>query len=272
MAKARSKKNTTTTDSETNTEGLAQFERMLPRAENELGAQKVMTFRIDPLLALHNVREGVAAVLEEQTRARTELPKLDLTRVKQLPELALAVAYAARRAESESQTQRSSRDIARKLQRTHELRRLLLTAAESLALAGHLPKARVARIRTGRGALDAAQDCIELAALFQKSASAVRGRSPVTREQIAEAATLGSELLQVIKPARTRRTSQKTTGAVDAAAARDRLGALLLSEHDTLRRAGFWLFGREADARVPPLAAHMGPRKSKKSAEAPAGS
>lgn len=269
MAKARSKKNTAIANSATNTEGLAQFERMLPRAESEFGAQKVMTFRIDPILALHNVREGVGAVLEEQARARAELPKLDLARVKQLPELALAVAYAARRAESERQTQQSSREIERKLRRTQELRQLLLAAAESLALAGHLPKARVARIRAGRGALDAAQDCVELAALFQKSASAVRGRSPVTREQITEAATLGSELLQAIKPARTRRTSQKNSDAVDAAAARDRLGALLLSEHDTLRRAGFWLFGREADTRVPPLASHAGARKSKKSAETP---
>ncbi|AKF08341.1 hypothetical protein [Sandaracinus amylolyticus] len=248
------------TSSSDQTEGLAQYEELLPIAQRALADGRASTFRLDPVIALQNVRAGVDAVLAHERRVRDELPRLELAQVRRLPDVALAVAYAARAAERAKNAK--PRIVAPKLQRAHELRQLLLTSAESLALAGLLPAARVAKIREGRGALDVARDCVELSALFQKNAAALRNRSPVTREQIAEAATLGTELLELVRPARVRKTT-KDDAVVDAAAARDALGALLASDHELLRRAGGWLFGSDADAHVPPLASRPLVRKKK---------
>lgn len=48
------------------------------------------------------------------------------------------------------------------------LRGLLLSTAEALALGGILPKAAVDKIKRGRGPIDQARDCVELAALYRK--------------------------------------------------------------------------------------------------------
>ncbi|MFO0588298.1 MAG: hypothetical protein U0441_12190 [Polyangiaceae bacterium] len=56
------------------------------------------------------------------------------------------------------------------------------------------------RARQGRGSIDAAQDAVDLAALFREFAAAVRGKTPVTAEMLKEAADLGTELLLALKP------------------------------------------------------------------------
>ncbi len=238
----------------------AAYERFLPAAK-AIDARSVVPMRIDGSLAYHNVSAGVRAVMAQEARVRKELPGVAIARIAELPELALAVIFAA------SQVDRSPASTgatAKLLERARAVRELLLTNAEALALAGVLPAREVARIRAGRGPIDTARDCVDLAALFRKSAAAVKGRTPITADQLAEAARVGTELLGVLKPTaakRSRTVAPDTAAAVDA---RDRLWTLVTERHDLLRRVGAWLFGLAAvEAQVPPLHARAAkPRKA----------
>ena len=58
------------------TEGLAQFNRLLPEAR-ALDKTAVKAFRTDPVIALQNVTDGVRAVIEVgEPRLAAELPTL----------------------------------------------------------------------------------------------------------------------------------------------------------------------------------------------------
>lgn len=107
---------------------------------------------------------------------------------------------------------------------------------------------------------------MELAALFGKEAAALRGKSPVTAAQIKETADIGTQLLTLLKPSRTRRIK---AGPSTATSDRDRLWTLVLARHDALWRAGAYLFGRDVDEKVPLLQARR-VRSLKKAPPAPA--
>jgi hypothetical protein len=141
------------------------------------------------------------------------------------------------------------------------LRLLLLVTADSLAEAGLLSRAEVAAIRKGRGDIDAAKDCVALAALFRKNAAKLRGKHAVSAAQLKQADELGAALLKTLKPARARRA--KTAATVEAVD-RDRLWTLVERRHEQLWRAGAYLFGRAAvDEKVPSLQAVRGGRGNK---------
>jgi hypothetical protein len=114
--------------------------------------------------------------------------------------------------------------------------------------------------------VDAANDCVALAALFRKHAASVRGKTVVTAANVKESAELGTRLLGLLKPAAARNANKtaKSKEIVDAVDARDRLWSLATEGHDVLWRAGAYLFGRgEVDARVPALQARVrGARKT----------
>jgi hypothetical protein len=72
---------------------------------------------------------------------------------------------------SESERSAPVSELQGLLARGGALRSLLLKTAEGLAEAGLLSTAAVAKIRAGKGKLDSARDCAELAALFGKNAA-----------------------------------------------------------------------------------------------------
>lgn len=238
----------------------ADYETFLPAAR-ALSAAEVAPMRADLTLALQNVQVGAAAVLAEKSRLAA-LPETDATSLASLPRLALATIFA------NTQIDRSAppTDLPKLLARGRELRGLLLKNADGLAAAGLLPMAAVDQIRAGRGQLDAARDCVELAALFTKRGAALRGKHPITAAQIKETADVGTELLQLLKPGRARRAPAGASLATDI---RDRLWTMLVRRHEALWRAGAYLFGRDAvDTKVPSLQASRGGR-SKRPAPAP---
>jgi hypothetical protein len=243
----------------TATGSQAEFESFLPLA-NALAAGEVVPMRADLQLALHNVTVGVENVLAERSRA-AKLPETNLGEIEELPRLVLAVLFA------DTQVERVApqSDIGKSLARARELRALLLATAEALALVGALPPAKVKEIRKGRGSIDAARDCVDLAALFRKYAADIRGKHAITAEQIEECGTVGTTVFTQLKAHRAR-TGEPTKR--DGADTRDRLWTLVVQRAHALFRVGAYLFGREdVDAKVPPLQAHRS--SPKKAAHAP---
>lgn len=235
-------------------------EKFLPEAR-KIEPRDVISCRSDVKLALHNVVWGVNAVLVHEAAIRNELPKIDIAMLKSLIELSQAIEYAARQVDRQAPASRELRDL---IARGRELRLILLTAAESLAAVGVLPSHVVAKIRAGKGDIDAAGDCVELATLFQKHAAAVRGKTPVTVTLVKEAMAVGSELMIVLKPRKSKAPKEVQEELREARDVRDRLWTLLVLRHDPLRRVGAYLFGlNEVDKHVPSLqAAKRAPKKA----------
>jgi hypothetical protein len=202
---------------------------------------------IDSRLSLHNARLGAHSVLAEEARVRRELPDVDVAQIKSLEGLALAYDAAARRVDRSSK-----KNVGPRYARAAELRRIVLSNALSLAAAGVLDAARVRRIEQGKGKLDAARDCVDLAELYRAEAAAVRGKTPVTAAQLAEMEQLGTELTTLLAP----KGARKRLGdeAAQALELRNRIGTLMLAAWDSTWRTGAYLFGPNGvDSAVPLL-------------------
>ncbi|MBK9260687.1 MAG: hypothetical protein IPM54_12815 [Polyangiaceae bacterium] len=227
------------------------YEQYLSEAE-ALADADVRPFRADGSLALHNVEMGLDAISPHVDRIKAELPTVDVVALQKLPDLALAVIYAA------AQVDRTSDGSTGALiDKARASRTLLLASAEALAVAGILPAHEVERIRSGTGPIDLAQDNVDLAALLTKHATAIAGKTAVTPEQVTEAAHVGTELLKRLKPKGTRSKDP----AIEAVALRDRFWTLLAMRHKELRRVGMWLWMDEVDRFVPALQSRTVRRK-----------
>jgi len=233
------------------------FEDFLPEAQT-IPEAEVRTYRADASLAYHNIQRGLDAIAPHIDQIKIELPKVDLTRLQALGDLALAVIYAAARIDRASDGSTPAL-----LEKASKLREVLLKSAEALSAAEIVPTRAVEKIREGKGKIDIAQDCVDLAALFKQYENEVQGKSAVTTAQIEEAATVGTELLTRLKPKGT-----KTKDPAEAEAnTRDRLWTLLVQGHRDLRRVGMWLWVDDVDARVPPLQSRKLPARKKDEGE-----
>ena len=233
------------------------FDAFLPLAR-ALPAHEVHPMRADLVLALQNVQVGRRNVLAERKRLGA-LPETKVAELESIEALVQATIYA----DTQIPRVMPASELRKKLGVLRSLRRLLLKTADGLAEAGLISKAEVDKIREGQGDIDAAKDCVTLAALFTRNAAKLRGKHAVAAAQIKQAGELGAELLKSIKPARTKR--EKAPVKVEAVD-RDRLWTLVEKRHDALWRAGAYLFGRAAaDEKVPPLQASRsaGPREKK---------
>jgi hypothetical protein len=240
----------------------ADYEEFAPLA-SRVSANEVIPMRADLQLALHNVQLGVKAVLEHKARL-ARLPETRMGELESLPRLVLATIYA------DTQIDRSlpPGKLQELLARCTRLRTLLVRSAESLVEAGMLPRARVEAVRSGSGKLDSARDCVALAALFTNHAAALRGKHPVSAAQVKEASEVGTELLKMLKTGRSRPLPPTGTPAADM---RDRLWTLVVRRADALSRAAVYLFGREADQKVPALQSSRGGRSRRAQPIEPSG-
>ncbi|KYF78275.1 hypothetical protein BE17_13145 [Sorangium cellulosum] len=241
-------------------EAAAEF---LPEA-NEIPPREIRPLRADAALIHHNVNVGLDAVKSREADLLKLPAPFDLDAMRSLRRLALGLVYAA------AQVDRSSPGTVKTLlKRAHELRDVLLSAAVALMKAGVLPAQKVRKIMAGSGARDMVQDCIDLAQLFRDHAAETRGKTAATRAQIDEAATVGNQLLALLKP---KGAKAKTPVAVkDAVEARDRLWTLLSLRHEEqLRRAGMWLWVDKVDEHVPPLLSRAARKAKRPSGGGPA--
>ncbi len=214
-----------------------------------------VTFRGNAMVAFHNARRGVLAVLAAQPRfaADPDAPRLDVARVERTTRAAEALVYATRRA---SQTLSVRSDVTGRTSEVYALREMLLSNADAAVKSRALPASAARDVETihkGHGAIDAAQDCIDLAAFFDAHAAALGGRTFVTAQHLRDARAQGSALLHLLRPSGVEPLVAGVDPVADAAALRDRMAVVLARHYDYVARLGGWLWGLDVAAHVPPL-------------------
>ena len=201
-------------------------------------------------MARANIMVGRKNVLEASPTLMEKLKKPELHRVERLDVCAthLVDAHASIAASL------SPSDMAKQLDRMWELRGILLPFAELLASMGLVPASEVAAIRKGRGALDGANDLRGLAALYTKHDAKIGEQlGPITPAMIAEAAELGASLGLRLRPSAAKKLNDMTKEQFAAHEARNRLFTVLVRDYDHTWRLGALVFGRDVDAKVPPM-------------------
>jgi hypothetical protein len=234
--------------------GPALVDRFRARAE-ALPANEVKPLHGSARLIAFNTSAGVENVLAQGDRLKKDLPSLDLTRQRAIPDLATAVAWAAQ--EVVHFTDPNSGNVPALLKKATELRKLLLSNLDGAAQAGLVPAAKVAKIHEGHGPFDTAGDCVDCAQLYKQYATALKGKTPVSAAQVKEAAEVGAQLQQLLRP-KSAGSKPKTDALKSAIDLRDRLGTLLALDYAETRKAGGWLFGEQRDEKVPLPLANIG--------------
>lgn len=234
----------------------AALARFLAEARS-LDAEQILPMHADARVVQHNVGLGVSAVLSFTDHLREHLPHVDLEELRSLPDLALCLAHAAEEV-SGGPDSAETREL---YAEATALRRTLKAAATALAQAGPFSPRDLARVGADHGAIDVGADCAALAALFEKRAEDIAGRSPVGEELVARAAEVGAALRAASKP----KAAAKKVGpsGVSAVEARDRLWTLLVARHERLWAVGAFVYGHAVDAHVPALSAPL-PIRGKK--------
>lgn len=228
----------------------------LPEAE-------VLPCRADPLLALHNVYTGVAAVEAEREAlaADPEAPRPDWQAIAQAQTLASAVVFAAKQVMKPSLT----KALAAGLAEAYDLRALLLAEARLQQLRGKLPGKVLRAIEAGKGSIDAAQDCVALAAAL-RALSKKGAKLSVTGAELRRAAELGASLVTSLQPGAARKKRAVDPERAEKAAMRDRLWTLLVRAYDRVQRVAAWRWKDDAGRHAPPLGSRRARTKKKAAA------
>jgi hypothetical protein len=238
------------------------FAQVVNRAR-ALSKEQIKVFRADAELALYNVRTGLQALAPFFPTLPEHLPKISVAILLDARTLAAALVYAD---DQVGDRPRSPEEIEAKLERLRELRQVALDSAELLAKSKLLPADRVKKIRQGAGRHDAARDGVDLEELFHEFDAKVRGKHPLSAEELAELGALGHELVQVFPPPGAHKApAAEAQKREEAAALRDRIWTLLQEAHLPVRKAGHYFFD-DADEHVPTLQAR---RQAPRSAPAP---
>lgn len=228
----------------------ALYKHYLP-AGRQIPEEQVQTCRADVRIVLVNVKRGVAAVCgtKAQVQAvREHLPKVPVNDVVELPDIARALLFAARRVVPTV----SPKEIEKALQEISGPREELLTLAELFGRRGLLDKDRVTGIRSGTGKYDMAQDGMDLASIFTENAAALKGLHPFAQEEIEKLRRTSEWLLENLTPAGARADAKKK-GRTPAEDARDRLWTLVAQRHPALRRIGYYFHGDDFEQVTPRL-------------------
>jgi hypothetical protein len=239
------------------------FRHFLPKVE-KISADEVPVRSADVQIARHNIERGVNAVLPRIAELPDLLPKISVKAILELPALALGLVYADGRV-----SKATAGEIDAALAKVSSLRELTLSYLEIAGALGLIPLGRAQTIRAGKGKLDNARDCVDIAGVFEEYAAVLAGKHPFTKEQLTELATTGTWLVKNISP----KGAVKDPAQRDPAAAiRDRFWKALEDGHDDLRTVGVTLFGiKNVDASVPPLFSRSAAAATGKAAAADGG-
>ncbi len=224
-------------------------ERFLPLART-VDARDVQEFVGDASLVYHNVELGTRNVVAEAGRIAAELPTVSLPLLHEAPLLAQVFTFSTRKVQRHL---KSPGTTAQLLKRAYAVRETLLEAAKPLVRNGLLSKAEMDRILAGRGRIDAANDCVDLAALFRGQWATLQSKTLVTEADVQEAAEVGATLQTLLHPERARPRTELTAEMKETIDLRNRFWTVLRNRHQLLWRVGAWLFGPEVDEKVPPL-------------------
>jgi hypothetical protein len=234
------------------------YEHFLPLVQALEGDIPVRSGDVE--IALTNVRRGVASVAPLADKLDKSLPDISVNDLLELPALALALVHADGRVPEAI----GAGDIDATLARIGPLREAGLQYLEVVADLGLLPKDRVRAVRAGKGKLDKARDCVDIAGIFREYAAALANKHPFTDAQIDDLAKTGTWLVEAIQPKGAARPAAQRHPASQI---RDRFWRLVDERHDKLRTAGVVLFGiKHVDEMVPPLQSRSVTRKAEEAA------
>ncbi len=229
-----------------------------------IAAADVRPCHVDVRLAIHNALTGRDAVLAVRDAIEATGFRLDIERLAAMDSIGRAVAHCARRA---GDSDRSEGAITTLLREGRPLRRLLLVSARSFSLGGRCSPAEVRRIARGSGPLDAATDLVDLALLYNNDNLVFAG-GPVTAEQVARAAAIGTALVALIRPQGVQRPTY-TPAQREARTLRDRLWTLMLQAHAHVAQAAGALWGLDASDHIPRLQTRKVPKRRPKAIVTP---
>ncbi|HEU4535294.1 MAG TPA: hypothetical protein VFS00_14295, partial [Polyangiaceae bacterium] len=166
---------------------------------------------------------GAAPYIEaKKDELQAVWPQYDPERAGRLREYALAALFAHLRVAGSAEGANRLRAL---LEEASPLRERMLRVAETHAYCGDLDAERVANIRRGTGHRDTALDLLQLAMLFREARAGLAGRTPITDDDIARAAELGSQIVDAL--------GQRRLGSDGASAP---------AQEEEERAKAFWLF------------------------------
>lgn len=206
----------------------------------------------DADLVLVNVTRAVAAVEPHLDGIHEVLPRVKVHELRELPALARALGFAVRRVVGPA----SKQEIAEAQARLRPLRAVSLLQMEVLAHpeVGKIPSERVKAIRTGNGAMDEANDAVDLAALYGEFEAQIAGLHSIRKEQLEKLKTLGEFLISNLTPAGA--APVRSAGPSEEARVRDRFWTLVIRRYDELYGVGVQIWGRrKVDQHIPALLA-----------------
>ena len=223
------------------------YDKFLPEAQ-ALAPEALNPYRLDPDLAVVNVKAALPMIVAKKAEITAHLPKVDVAALLALPELAIAVKFAALRAE---QAAPSEKIISHHLAEARKLRRVLLSVARGLAATGLVPQHEVDAIAAGKGNRDVAEDCVALADLYRKHAAAITGKHAVGEADVEQAASIGSWLLATMRPGNA--PPEKAGPPPVSVDARNRLATLLVQRYSELRKVAYYFHGEAYEDLAPSL-------------------
>ena len=194
-----------------------------------------------------NVRRGVDAVRPYEARVRRALPLVLLHEIYEMPGLALGLGFAAGRVFVAA----SPQEIKERRIQLRKPRSLTLRMLEILGELEHVPQARVQAIRAGNGAIDEAQDAVQIAAMFQEYKEPLAGMHPFPDAYLQQMAGHGNWLLAQLLP---HGATPPPSARSPESRIRDQLWTLLNRRYDELYKVGIEIFGRrKVDEHIPAL-------------------
>jgi len=140
--------------------------------------------------------------------------------------------------------------MSQRLAEARQLRSMLLQVVGGLAAAGLVPAAKYESIARGRGLRDMAEDCVALAQIFHEGEAELAGKHPIAPEVVERAATVGSWLLEQLRPAKARAEKEETPEATEI---RNRFATLLANRYVKLQAIAHYFEGDDWEEVVPPL-------------------
>jgi hypothetical protein len=155
------------------------------------------------------------------------------------------------------------RDLPELAAEGYQLRSLLFTYCDLLALKGLVPAEQIAALREGTGYDDLVRDLNNLVYLFQEKPELLPAGAPVTAAEVARANTLARAMSDAMGNDAEVAISQGELGD-----ARRKLAHLLIVSHKEVRRAVAYLRFHEGDAQtLVPSLYQRGPGRAKKEAD-----
>lgn len=219
----------------------------LARAVPEEGLEP---FRLNIDVVRVNVLRGVEAIRPHEATIRRKLPECPVHEILEVHEVALGLLVAANKVIPQA----SDGEIEARLSALRPLREAGLRQLEVFSLLGKLDKKVPAKIRKGKGALDAAQDAVAIAAAFHDHQKAFGGEHPFSAAVLDKLSEDGTWLVKALKPKNAAKGAP--AGRDPAAILRDQFGALLVSRYEELQHAGVVVFGlKNLEDHIPPLGA-----------------